>query len=133
LREVVLKLKAALKPGGVLLVLDLFESIKWHGHPARDESKSNAPPGQTRSIGEGLSDSFLNLVAMSVSVSLRMIHQGPLLPRREVRAAWNEHARHDIYPTMREVHALCAEILPGARIRKHLLWRHSIVWQKPEP
>jgi SAM-dependent methyltransferase len=119
LREVLLKLKAALKPGGVLLVLDLFEPAKWHGHPARDSS-----------IREGLTDSFLNLVALPVSVSLRLIHQHRLLPRREVRAAWNDHARHDIYPTMREVHTLCGEILPGALIQKHLLWRYSIVWQK---
>ena len=129
LREVILKLKAALKPGGVLLVLDLFEPIKWHGHPARDRCNSNASTDQPRSIGEGWLDFCLNLIAMSVSVSLRLIHQRRLLPRREVRAAWNEHARHDIYPTMKEVHALCAEILPGARIRKHLLWRYSLVWR----
>src|ERR1700687_1479047 len=35
LREIILKMKAALKPGGVLLVLDLFEPVKLHGHPAR--------------------------------------------------------------------------------------------------
>jgi SAM-dependent methyltransferase len=104
--EILLKMKAALKPGGVLLVLDLFE-------PA------------------GLLDSLLNLMAIPVSVSLRLIHQGRLLPRREVRAAWAAHERHDIYPTMREVHALCEELLPGAKIKQHLLWRYSIVWQKP--
>lgn len=117
-REVLLKLKAALKPGGALLVLDLFEPARWHGPPARD------------SLREGLLDSFLNLVAMPVSVSLRLLHHRRLLPRPEVRAAWNEHARHDIYSTMREVRSLCAEILPGAMIRKHLLWRYSIIWKK---
>lgn len=128
LRELLLKMKAALKPGGALLVLDLFEPVKWHGHPARD---SSAPESQTRSIREGLCDSLLNLLAMNLSVSLRLIHQRRLLPRREVRAAWTEHARHDIYPTMKEVRALCAEIFPGATVRKHLLWRYSIVWPKP--
>jgi ubiquinone/menaquinone biosynthesis C-methylase UbiE len=120
LREVLLKLKAALKSGGVLLVLDLFEPAKWHGHPARNLS-----------IREGLIDSFLNLIALPVSVSLRLVHHRRLLPRREVRAAWNDHARHDIYPAMREVRVLCAEIFPGAKIQKHLLWRYSIVWRKP--
>jgi ubiquinone/menaquinone biosynthesis C-methylase UbiE len=103
--EMLLKMKAALKPGGVLLVLDLFE-------PA------------------GLSDSLLNLLAIPVSTSLRLIHHGRLLPRHEVRDAWAAHERHDLYPTMSEVHALCHEMLPGARIKKHLLWRYSIVWQK---
>ena len=106
LEEVLGKMKAALKPGGVLLVLDLFE-------PA------------------GLSDALSNLLAIPVSVSLRLIHQGRLLPSREVRDAWAAHEAHDLYPTMREVHALCALVLPGAKIKKHLLWRYSIVWQKP--
>ena len=60
-----------------------------------------------------------------------MKHHGRLLPHREERAAWNAHARHDSYPTIEEVHSICERILPGARIRKHLLWRYSIVWNKP--
>ena len=105
IEETLLKMKTALKPGGVLLILDLFE-------PA------------------GLSDSLSNLLAIPVSVSLRLLHHGRLLPRREVRDAWSAHERHDIYPTMNEVHALCARILPGAKIKQHLLWRYSIVWKK---
>ena len=104
--QILLKMKAALKPGGVLLVLDLFE-------PA------------------GLSDSLSNLLAIPVSVSLRLIHHGRLLPRREVRDAWTAHERHDLYPTMSHVRDLCADILPGAKVRQHLLWRYSIVWRKP--
>jgi ubiquinone/menaquinone biosynthesis C-methylase UbiE len=103
--ETLLKMKAALKPGGVLLVLDLFE-------PA------------------GLFDSLSNLVAIPVSVGLRLIHHGRLLPRREERAAWAAHEAHDLYPTMSQVHILCASLLPGAKIRKHLLWRYSLVWTK---
>jgi len=105
LREALLKMKAALKPGGVLLVLDLFKAA-------------------------GLMDALLNPLAVSVSLSLRLIQQRRLLPKREVRAAWAAHERHDIYPTIKEVHALCAEILPGAKIKKHLLWRYSVVWKK---
>jgi hypothetical protein len=55
----------------------------------------------------------------------RLIRQGRLLPRREVRDAWAAHEAHDLYPTMSDVHALCDEILPGAKIQKHLLWRYS--------
>jgi SAM-dependent methyltransferase len=113
LREILLKMKAALKPGGVLLILDLFE-------PARNLTRL-----------DGLFDTFLNAVAIPVSVSLRLIHHGRLLPRREVRAAWAAHEAHDTYPTMKEVRALCADIFPGAQVKKHLLWRYSIVWRKP--
>jgi ubiquinone/menaquinone biosynthesis C-methylase UbiE len=105
LRETLLQLTAALKSGGVLLVLDLFEP-------------------------EGLLDLLSNVVAIPLSVTLRLIHQHCLLPSREVRAAWAAHEEHDLYPTMRTVRDLCLEILPGAKVRKHLLWRYSIVWQK---
>jgi SAM-dependent methyltransferase len=127
LREILLKMKAALKPNGVLLVLDLFDPVKWHGHPARD---SRAVHNQRPSVIEGLFDTLVNLLAIPVSVSLRLIHHGRLLPHREARAAWAAHEAHDIYPTMKQVRALCADILPGARIKKHLLWRYSIVWRK---
>jgi len=112
--EMLTKMKAALKPGGVLLVLDLFE-------PARISD----------SLLAGLSDSISNLCAIPISVGLRLIHHGRLLPRREVRDAWKAHEHHDTYPTMAQVHALCARLLPGAKIKQHLLWRYSIVWKKP--
>ena len=102
LREVLLKMKAALKSGGVLLVLDLFEP-------------------------RGVMDALLNPLAVSVSGTLRLIHHRRLLPSREARAAWAAHERHDVYPTMNEVRALCAEILTDAKIRKHLLWRYSVI------
>jgi SAM-dependent methyltransferase len=140
LREVFLKMKAALKPGGVLLVLDLFQPIKWHGHPARDSERDRPFPDasntrltnhtQAPSMREGLVDTFLNAIAVPVSVSLRLIHHRRLRPSRAARAAWSEHEKHDLYPTIKEVHALCAEILPGAKIKKHLLWRYSIIWTK---
>lgn len=110
LRDMICKLKGALKPGGLLLVLDLFE--------------------EERNLF--LIDSFLNIVAMGMSGSLRLIHNGRLKPPREVRAAWAAHEQHDTYPKMDDIRALCAEILPGAKIRRHLLWRYSIIWQKPD-
>lgn len=104
-KEMLLKMKSSLKPGAVLLILDLFEP-------------------------QGFSDMLWNLLAIPVSAGLRLIHHRRLLPQREVRAAWSAHERHDSYPTMKEVRKLCTEILPNARITKHLLWRYSIVWTK---
>ena len=112
LRETLLRMRDSLKIGGVLLVLDLFER-------ARNVLKP-----------EGLFDSVLNAMAIPTSVSLRFLHHGRLLPPREVRAAWAAHEQHDTYPTMKEVRMLCAEILPGAKVKKHLLWRYSVVWKK---
>ena len=107
MEEMLLKMRSALNPGGVLLILDLYQPT-------------------------GLIDQLRNLLALPVSVTLRLIHHGRLLPRRAERDAWTAHAHHDLYPTMSAVHTLCAKFLPGAKIRKHLLWRYSIVWIKPE-
>ena len=112
LREVLLKLKQALKPAGVLMVLDLFE-------PDRDLLTT-----------AGLLDTSLNLVAMGVSVALRLAHNGRLKPPLEVRAAWEEHGHTDSYPSMADLKNLAAEILPGANLRKHLLWRYSLIWRR---
>src|SRR5712692_7570751 len=120
LREMILKLKAALKPGGVLIVLDLFEP---------ERNLFTAP--RYLPNPDAWLDTFLNIIAMGVSVSLRLIHNGRLKPPREVRAAWAAHEQHDSYPSMSEIRELCVDILPGAKIKRHLLWRYSIVWQKP--
>jgi hypothetical protein len=48
-----------------------------------------------------------------------------------VREAWAEHEQHDTFPTFAQVRQVCAELLPGAMVKKHLLWRYSIRWEKP--
>lgn len=113
LRAALLKLIAALRPGGVLIVLDLFET------------ESNLLKLS------GVRDAMLNAVAAGVSVSLRFIHNGRLKPPREVRAAWEEHGKTDSYPTMDHIKTLATEIAPGAKVTRHLLWRYSLIWQKP--
>jgi len=104
--EMLARMKSALKPGGTLLVLDLIQS-------------------------ESVMDICTSMLAMPASLALRLIYQRRLRPSREVRAAWDEHARHDVYLTLTEVRRVCATHLPGARVRKHLFWRYSIVWKKP--
>jgi hypothetical protein len=49
---------------------------------------------------------------------------------RQVREAWAEHGRHDSYLTLSQVRQISAAVLPGAEVRKHLLWRYSITWRK---
>jgi SAM-dependent methyltransferase len=105
-REVLPRLKAALKAGGVLLVLDLFQA-------------------------DGLSDALMSALALPLSVGLRLVRGGRLRPPREVRRAWDEHGRHDSYLTLTQVREVCAEVLPGALVTRHLLWRYSVVWKKP--
>ena len=100
------QLKGALKAGGVLLILDLFK-------------------------GDSLADLLLNIPAVPWNLALTLWKQHRLRPPREVRAAWTEHGRTDVYLTLSQVRHGCKIALPGAMIRRHLLWRYSIVWTKP--
>lgn len=109
------KLKEALKPGGTLVVLDLVEL------------------NRNVLTAEGLGDTFLNTLALASSCGLRLLHNGRLRPPPEVRAAWEEHGKKDSYLTIREIRDLYERLFPGATVRRHLLWRYSVVWQKSPP
>jgi ubiquinone/menaquinone biosynthesis C-methylase UbiE len=105
-RELLLKIKDALKPRGVLVVLDLVQS-------------------------DSLTERMCDVVALGVSGSLRLLHNRRLKPPREVRKAWEQHGKHDSYLTMKQVRALADEILPGSSVERCLLWRYMLVYTKP--
>ena len=106
LEPTLIRMRDALGPGGTLLALDL-----------------HAPDFP----GDYLRFPF----AFAANLLLRVAHGLPVRERPEVRAAWQEHGRHDVYPRVSEVKRLCARLLPGVQVRKHLLWRYSLVWRKP--
>jgi ubiquinone/menaquinone biosynthesis C-methylase UbiE len=104
-RQTLVNMKRSLKAGGALLILDLFQ-------------------------GEGLFDWLASAIALPVHVALRLVKRGRLREPAEVRAAWDEHGRHDSYLTLSEIRKMCADILPSASVARHLLWRYSLVWKK---
>lgn len=104
-RELFVKMRDALKPGGVLVVLDLVES-------------------------NGLIDRMLDVIGLGVSGSLRLLHNGRLKPPPEVCKAWEQHGKHDHYSTMAQMRALANEILPGSNVTRRLLWRYMLVYRK---
>lgn len=105
-RELLFKVRDALKPGGILVILDLVES-------------------------SSLVERMVDVVGLGVSLSLRLIHNGRLQPPVEIRKAWEQHGKHDHYATIEQMRALADEILPGSRVKRHLLWRYTLVYQKP--
>ncbi len=105
-RALLPKIKDALKPRGVLVILDLVES-------------------------SGLAERMLDVIGMGVSTGLRLINNGQLQPPPEVRKAWEQHGKHDHYSTIKQMRALANEILPGASVKRQLLWRYTVVYQKP--
>ncbi len=98
-------LKMALAPGGLLVVLDLY---------------------QPRLI-----DLPLHALAIPVNLLLRYGKTGHIKEAQAVREAWAEHGRHDVYLTLSQVRRICQALLPGAQVRRHLLWRYSLIWRKP--
>ncbi|HEX5886563.1 MAG TPA: class I SAM-dependent methyltransferase [Pyrinomonadaceae bacterium] len=103
-RDLFVKMKGALKPRGVLVVLDLVES-------------------------NSLFERMLDVIGLGVSSGLRLIHNGRFKPPPEVRKAWEQHGKHDSYSTINQMRALADEILPGSSVRRHLLWRYSLVYR----
>jgi len=99
--ETLQKLARALKPGGILVVHDLF----------RDD---------------GLFDRALSAIALT-----RRLFQRRNRPTPEQRAAWAEHAKHDHFLTMPEVRRRARAVLPGVVIERHLEWRYTLRWTKP--
>jgi SAM-dependent methyltransferase len=104
--EMLRRLRDGLRPGGVLLVLDVVG-------------------------GRGPRDVALAGIALPLNRLLGLLHNGRLRPPPEVRAAWEEHGKTDRYLKLGEVRAFCRDLLPGARIRRHLFFRYSIAWRKP--
>jgi SAM-dependent methyltransferase len=96
----------ALRPGGLLWVLDL----------TRDET----PLELARSA-----------LAVPLNLLGRLYTSGRLRPPPEVRAAWDAHGVTDRYLSLGEVRRVAAELLPGARLRRLLFWRYALRWRKP--
>jgi len=69
-------------------------------------------------------------VAYPASLFLTLIKTGRPRPSSEVREAYDEHGKTDAYLTLPQIKLICADILPGSQVARHLFWRYSIVWKK---
>jgi SAM-dependent methyltransferase len=105
LEPVLQRLKVWLRPGGAVVVLDLLAS------------------------GYGW-DLLWKVPAVATSSLLSLWWNGRLGPSREARAAWARHIKTDRYLALAETRRIAARVLPGAIVRRHLLWRYSLVWRK---
>jgi len=95
------KARESLRAGGRLLIVDLFED-------------------------DGIADRLRSGAAWTLQALGRLKGRPP----RELREAWADHGRGDVYPTISEARRLCRGALPGAVFRRHLFWRYSVVWTK---
>lgn len=99
-------LNAALKPGGKLVILDLVER-------------------------EDILDMLMDAIAVPLNWLLNVFKNRRITRTPEAVAAWREHIRTDYYLTRSQAQQIYSKSLPGAKLRKHLFWRYSVVWEKP--
>jgi ubiquinone/menaquinone biosynthesis C-methylase UbiE len=98
-------LKAALKPGGRLVILDLLEH-------------------------ENLQDKLSDFVAVPLNWLFQMLRNKHIQQSPEAAAAMREHLRTDKYLTLSQARRIYTSALKRAKVRQHLLWRYSVVWEK---
>ena len=99
-------LKNALKPNGKLVVLDLI---------------------QHENIQDGLSD----LIAVPGNWIWQRFKNKNIHYSSEAKAAWQEHFRTDNYLTRSQAQQIYTKSCEGVKIKKHIFWRYSAVWEKP--
>jgi SAM-dependent methyltransferase len=102
------KMRDALRPGGTLLVLDLYRA-------------------------RTIADHVVGALAVPASKVITLAKTDSSSERQspELRRAWEEHGSTDVYLTLGEVRRACDTELPKAAVRRHLLWRYTVVWRKP--
>lgn len=99
------KLKAALKPGGKLIVLDLVER-------------------------EPLQDILSDVIALPLHWIFNILRNRRIRPTLEAIEVWREHGQTDKYLKRSQAQKIYTSSLTGATVRRHLFWRYSVVWEK---
>lgn len=113
---------------------DCVASVNTLHHLAFEETiaklRDALRPGGTLLLMDVLDRGGVRYLPLNAAAALvrRIRHPSP---PRELRRAYEEHGRGERYLRPGELRASFRELLPGARIRHHLLWRYSVVWRKP--
>jgi hypothetical protein len=104
LREGLTRLAGLVRPGGLLIVVGLYLT-------------------STRA------DRAMELVTLPANAAVGLAKAikgtGGRAHDAEMPVVWTA-------PTLPEIRAAAAEIVPGARIRRHVFWRYSLIWRAPE-
>ncbi|MBN1534062.1 MAG: class I SAM-dependent methyltransferase [Spirochaetes bacterium] len=99
------KVKRALKPKGLFIVLDLYKE-------------------------RSLYEKILSLVSLTLNPLLHLLHRKRFSPTEKEKKEWREHSRYDHYNTLEEIKASSRRHLGDAVIQRHLFWRYSLRYTK---
>ena len=106
LEDLLPKLKAALKPGGVLVILDLLEH-------------------------QNINDTLYDCIAVPLNWWFWKTKNRGLEISLEAAKAMKEHLQTDEYLNLSQAKKIYQNSLKQANVRRHLFWRYSVVWHKP--
>jgi SAM-dependent methyltransferase len=96
---------SALRPGGMLLVLDLFEP-----RTALDRASS--------------------ALGAAASPILHLFRTGRLGQEGSEREAWSRHRPDDHYKRLAEIRAMARSVLGECEVSRTLFWRYLLVYEK---
>lgn len=97
------RVKKELKPGGKLLVVDLYQE-------------------------ETLLEALLDYIAMPVSGFYKIVKNKRIKSSPTEQQVWQEHGESDEYLTIEALHDLAKKHFPGAKLKRRLLWRYTLEW-----
>ncbi|MEL6458018.1 MAG: class I SAM-dependent methyltransferase [Cyanobacteria bacterium J06621_15] len=103
--ELLSNLKTALKLGGKLIILDLLEH-------------------------ENLGDKLSDFIAVPLNYFFQTTKNRDIKISPEAVQAMREHLRTDKYLTLSQARRIYQSSLRKAKVKKHLFWRYSMVWEK---
>jgi 2-polyprenyl-3-methyl-5-hydroxy-6-metoxy-1,4-benzoquinol methylase len=101
------KCRKALKKGGVLIIQDLYEE-------------------------KTLSFYLLSLAGMLLNPFLMLLKNGRMHVTREEMEIWGRHKEDDHYNSIYDIRKMAVEVLKKVKIRRHIFWRYTLVYRKPE-
>lgn len=99
------KMAFSIKPGGRLIIMDMLKA-------------------------ESFTDYLLGALSFPLSRFLMLIKNGRIREPEHIRRVWEEHGKNEIYMRFSELRRVCNIHIPGAKMRRHLLWRYSIIWTR---
>ena len=74
-------------------------------------------------------DYFLTIIAAILNPLIMLIMNGRLRISKNEREAWAGHFQYDKYLTIIEIKNIAAKILGKVKIKRHLFWRYSLIYE----
>lgn len=104
MEQTLVQCKKALKPGGVLIIQDLYHE-------------------------NTLIFKLLSLIGAVINPFFMLAKNGRLRVTKEERQVWAAHSPDDRYSTFAQIRALATKALGNAQMKRHIFWRYTLTYR----